>query len=155
MPEDSLNEPTETVLRNLNLLDADGKLKNAAILLFGKIPQRFITGVECKLGFFGSDESDLIFQDLIEDNIIQMCDNVIKTLKAKYLISPIHYEGLQRIEPLEIPESALREAIFNSIIHKDYMGVSIQMKVYRDRIQLWNDGTLPEDFTIEKLLGPH
>lgn len=155
LPEDSLNETTENVLRNLNLVDADGKLKNAAILLFGKNPQRFITGVEFKIGYFGADESDLVFQDLIEGNIIQMCDTVVKTLKAKYLISPIHYEGLQRIEPLEIPESALREAIFNSIIHKDYMGVSIQMKVYRDRIQLWNDGTLPEDFTIEKLLGPH
>ena len=78
-----------------------------------------------------------------------------KTLKAKYLISPIHYEGLQRIEPLEIPEDALREAIFNSIIHKDYNGPAIQMKVYRDRIELWNYGKLPEEITIEKLLGKH
>jgi ATP-dependent DNA helicase RecG len=36
-------------------------------------------------------------------------------LKSKYLISPIHYEGLQRIEQLEVPEEALREAIFNAI----------------------------------------
>ena len=72
-----------------------------------------------------------------------------------YLISPIHYEGLQRIEPLEIPEDALREAIFNSIIHKDYNGPAIQMKVYRDRIELWNYGKLPEEITIEKLLGKH
>lgn len=125
------------------------------MLLFGKNPQRFIAGAEFKIGFFGKDDTDLIFQDLIDGNIIQMCDTVIKTLKAKYLISPIHYEGLQRIEPLEIPEDALREAIFNSIIHKDYMGPQIQMKVFRDRIELWNYGRLPEDITIEKLLGRH
>ena len=155
LPEESLDESTENVLKNLHIIDVDGKLKNAAILLFGKCPQDFITGVYFKIGFFGADDSDLIFQDLIEGNILKMCDTVIKTLKAKYLISPIHYEGLQRIEPLEIPEDALREAIFNSIIHKDYMGVSIQMKVFKDRIVLWNDGSLPEDFTIETLFEEH
>ena len=155
LPNESLNSSTEDVLRNLHLVDADGKLKNAAILLFGKCPQDFITGVNFKIGFFGRDDADLIFQDLIEGNILKMCDTVVETLKAKYLISPIHYEGLQRIEPLEIPEDALREAIFNSIIHKDYMGVAIQMKVWRDRIELWNYGRLPEELTIAKLHEPH
>jgi len=84
-----------------------------------------------------------------------MADRVIELLKSKYLISPIHYEGLQRIEDLEIPEDALREAIFNAIIHKDYTGVHIQMKVWDDRIEIWNDGGLPYDMSIEKLLGPH
>ncbi len=155
LPEESLNSSTEDVLKNLHLMDSDGKLKNAAILLFGKCPQDFITGVYFKIGFFGKDDTDLIFQDLVEGNILKMCDTVIKILKAKYLISPIHYEGLQRIEPLEIPEDAFREAIFNSIIHKDYMGVAIQMKVWRDRIELWNYGRLPEELTIAKLHEPH
>ena len=47
-----------------------------------------------------------------------MADRVMETLKSKYLISPIHYEGMQRIEPLEIPEKALREAIYNAILCK-------------------------------------
>lgn len=51
-----------------------------------------------------------------------MASRVMDTLKAKYLLSPIHYEGLQRIEQLEIPESALRELIYNSLAHKDYAG---------------------------------
>lgn len=84
-----------------------------------------------------------------------MADRVIELLKSKYLISPIHYEGIQRIEDLEIPEDSLREAIFNAIIHKDYAGVHIQMKVWDDRIEIWNDGGLPYDMSIEKLLGPH
>ena len=100
-------------------------------------------------------DTDLIFQDSVGGDYIRMADNVIDLLKSKYLISPIHYEGLQRIEPLEIPEDALREAIFNAIIHRDQTGAHIQMKVYNDHIELWNDGGLPEGFTIDTLLGKH
>ena len=84
-----------------------------------------------------------------------MTDRVIEVLKSKYLYSPIHYEGLQRIEPLEIPEDALREMIFNSIVHKDYTGVHIQLKVYNDRLVLWNEGSLPERYSVDYLLGDH
>ena len=60
------------------------------------------------------------------------------------------------LEPLEIPEDSLREAIFNAIIHKDYMrGSDIQMKVYADSLWLWNNGNLPEDYTVDTLLAPH
>ena len=155
LPVGSLRMPTESVLKNLNLVNEDGLLKNAAILLFGKNPGKFFTSVEFKIGRFGKDEADLMFQDLVDGNIIQMTDRVLDILKSKYLISPIHYEGLQRIEPLEIPEDALREAIFNSVVHKDYSGAAIQMKVYADRILLWNEGNLPEGFTMDDLLGEH
>lgn len=84
-----------------------------------------------------------------------MADRVVESLRSRYLISPIHYEGLQRLEPLEIPESALREAIFNAIIHKNYKGYAIQLKVYNDRVQLWNYGTLPNGCTTEWLLQKH
>ncbi len=155
MPIDSLNETTEKVLSNLNLIGGEGKLRNAALLLFGKNPAKFFTSVQFRIGRFGRDEADLMFQDVVDGNIIQMTDRVIEVLKSKYLISPVHYEGLQRIEPLEIPEDALRESLFNSIVHKLYTGVHIQMKVYNDRIRLWNPGTLPEGMTIEQLLGDH
>jgi len=67
------------------------------LLLFGKNPAKFFVGAEFKIGRFGKKESDLMFQDVVEGNIIQMADRVIEILKSKYLISPIHYEGLQRI----------------------------------------------------------
>ena len=92
---------------------------------------------------------------MITGNIIQMADKVMEVLDNKYLIRPIHYEGLQRIEPMEIPEEALREIIFNAIIHKEYPGYSTQMRVYDDRIWLWNSGGLPEGITFEQFLGAH
>jgi len=153
--DDLQNDSLAVILENLNLLNQDGKFKNAALLLFGKKPMRFIPSVQFKIGRFIDGDDDLRFQDVIEGNVLEMADKVMDVLKSKYLISPITYEGLQRIETLEIPENALREAVFNSIIHKDYTGAPIQLSVYNDKLILWNEGRLPEGYTIETLLSKH
>ena len=155
MASNIADDDLHVVFQNLDLVTEDGKLKNAALLLFAKRPSRFFPLVQFKIGRFGRSDDDLLFQDVVEGNILQMGDKVMDILKSKYLILPIHYEGLQRIERLEMPEDALREAIFNSIIHNDFTGAPIQLSVYDDRLILWNEGRLPEDFTIETLLGKH
>lgn len=152
---EALSYSTEKVLENLQLITDDGKLNNAAILLFGKNPQKSFVLSIFRIGRFGKNESDLISQDTIEGNIIQMADRIIDVLKNKYLISPVHYEGMVRVEPLEIPEDALREILYNAICHKDYSGSHIQMRVFNDRITLWNPGMLPMGLTIEDLLVEH
>ena len=152
---DAYASSTEAVLRSLNLITEDGQLKQAALLLFGKNPKRFFVSCDFRIGRFRNDESDLITQDVVEGNILQMVNRIIELLRSKYLLSPIHYEGLTRIEQLEIPEDVLREAICNAIVHRDYMGVHTQMKVYDDCIMLWNDGKLPEGIDQEKLFAEH
>ncbi|HEX4372861.1 MAG TPA: ATP-binding protein, partial [Puia sp.] len=107
-----------------------------------------------KIGRFGNSDTDLKFQDVIKGNIFDMADKVLEILRSKYLTSPIHYEGLLRKEELEYPEVALREAILNAIVHKDYTGEMIQMSVYDDKIMLWNPGSIPEDIK-EKLKDKH
>ena len=146
---------THDVLENLNLLDDDGRLKNAALLLFANKPQKYFTSVEFQIGRFGKDEGDLLEQDIIEGNIIQMADKVMEVLRFKYLHAPIHFEGMQRIETLEIPDKAFREILYNAIAHKLYSGAAIQMHVYDDRIEVWNDGSLPEGYTPETLMRSH
>ena len=141
-------------LDNLNLI-TDGKLKNAAIILFGKQPARFFPGAIFKIGRFISSDNDLRYQDVVEGSIIEMADKVMDILMSKYLISPIRYDGLQRIEELELPEESLREAIFNAIVHKDYTGSPVQLSVYNDKLILWNEGRLPDGFTIQTLMEKH
>ena len=142
-------------MRNLGLITSNGELKNAAILLFGKHVGQFFPSAIFKIGRFHTDESDLIIQDVIEGNIIQMASRVVDTLRTKYLLSPIHYEGLQRVEQLEVPEKALRELIYNSVAHKDYTGPAIQMRIYDRCIELWNYGLLPKELTPADLLKKH
>lgn len=155
IPESELNSSTEEVLTNLRLVDDNGFLKNAAILLFGKNPLKFFPSVRFKIGRFGKDEADLMFQDVIEGNIIQMADRVMEALQAKYLVSPVRFEGMQRYETLEIPKEALREILYNAIAHKDYTGPDIQIHVYNDLIEIWNEGTLPEGYDESVLYNKH
>ena len=155
MDESEVNSSTENVLRNLGLFTREGELKNAAILLFGKHVGQFFPSAVFKIGRFHTDESDLIIQDVIEGNLIQMASRVMEVLRTKYLLSPIHYEGLQRIEQLEIPDKALRELIYNAISHKAYNGPAIQMRIYDRSIELWNYGLLPKELTPAALLQKH
>ena len=70
IPEDERNASVKDVLTSLHLMDENGRLKNAALLLFGKDPLKFFTSVRFKIGRFGVDEADLLIQDVIEGNII-------------------------------------------------------------------------------------
>ncbi len=155
MDEEERNASTEDVLNNLGLVTSSGELKNAAVLLFGRHVRKFFPAAEFKIGRFHTDESDLITQDVIDGNIMQMASRVVETLRAKYLISPIHYKGLQRIESLEIPEKALRELVYNAIAHKDYTGPAIQMRIYDTSVELWNYGLLPKELTPADLMRKH
>lgn len=152
---DAAEENTEALLSNLHLMNENGKLKNAALLLFGKDPKKYFISAYFKIGRFGESDADLKFQDVVEGNLIEMVDKVMETLERKYLIRPIRYEGMQRVEELEYPEPALREAILNAIVHKDYKGSTIQLSVYDDKLILWNPGMLPDELNIEMLKGKH
>lgn len=155
LPASTLGLAPDRILGNLNLMTHDGCMTNAALLLFGKKPQSFFVGAVFRIGRFRDNEANILYQDEVAGNLIHMPDAVFDLLKGKYLISPIHFEGLQRIEKLEIPEDAVREIICNSIVHKDYRGVHTQMKVYDDHIRLWNEGLLVDGMTIESLRKEH
>ena len=154
MSPDAYNSTPEEVISNLGLME-DGVPCNGAILLFGKYPQRRFVTSSFKIGRFGTTNFDLLSQEIIDGNLIQMPERVLRVLDEKYLIRPIHYEGLQRIEPLELPEEALREIICNSIVHRDHQGTWTQMSIYGDHIRLWNDGKLPDDLSVDRLMNKH
>jgi ATP-dependent DNA helicase RecG len=153
--ESAANSDTLTILKNLKLINEKGELLLAALLLFGKEPDKYALGCYFKIGRFVNSDSDLRFQDIVEGNILNMADKVMQKLNDRYLIRPISYKGLERMEPLEYPEQALREAILNSIIHKNYARTNIFLSVYNDRLIIWNPGGLPPSLSIEKLKKKH
>lgn len=141
------------LLEKLNLMD-NGKFKRAAILLFAKNPKRFWTSAYIKVGKFQT-HTDIVSSDDIEGNLFEQVEKTMELLRTKYLISEIRFEGIYRKEELEYPEEALREAIINAVIHRDYIGPHIQLKIYPDKIMLWNAGTLPKEIKIEELTKSH
>ena len=155
LPKESVDDPVEKVLKNLEVMTDDDELTLAALLLFGKNPQHYCLNARIKIGRFGHSQAALMNQDLIDGDLIRMADRVMEALDAKYLIRPIHYEGMQRREPMELPEEGLREILYNLEIHKDYNGPDSLIRVFDDRITFWNQGSLPAGITPESIFRPH
>jgi ATP-dependent DNA helicase RecG len=152
--EDVLTDSNELLIENLQLKENDF-LKRAAILLFHPKPENFVTGAYVKIGFFESD-SELMYQDEIHGNILEQIEKTMDLLFSKYIKAEITYDGIHRVETYEYPKEAIREALLNAIIHKDYSGnTPIQISVYKDKIMFWNDGQLPENWTVERLSQKH
>ena len=152
--EDTLNESNDLLLDHLHLAE-NGQLKRAAALLFHRDPEKFITGSYLKIGFFDS-ETELIYHDEIHGNLFQQADKTMEVLLTKYLKARISYEGITRVETFPYPEAALREAIINAIVHKEYSsGIPIQIKVFENKIRIWNDGQLPTDWSLNNLFTVH
>lgn len=155
--EDVLNDSTANLLEDLRLIDKEtGQLSKAAILLFHPDPEKYVRGAYIKIGYFGSNEEDLIFQDEIHGSLMKQIEKTIDLIKTKYLIYRISYEGMSRREMLQIPIEAIRESLMNAVAHKDYSDASpIQISVYPDHIVFWNAGRLPDDWNVARLYEKH
>jgi len=136
-------------------LSKKGQLKRGAIVLFGKDPGKFFPNVFVKIGRFGKDDADLLFQETEEGNLLNLSKAVLDQLSHKFLIRNVSFEGLYRRETSEYPITALREVILNALVHRNYMGAPTQIRVYDDKITFWNDGKLTDELSIEDLKKTH
>ena len=153
IPQIVKEKSVEAILQKLNLLDK-GKLRRAAVLLFGKNPKQFYITAYIKIGKFVS-ATDLISTDDIEGNLFDQVDKAIEILRIKYLLSNITYEGIYRKDNMEYPEEALREAIINAVIHRNYMGAHTQLRIDPESLNLWNEGGLPPGIGVADLKKWH
>lgn len=150
--------PVKDVLIHLNLLKS-GKLTNAAVLLFGKKPDKFFLQAEVKCLHLHSVEIEKPFESyhIFKGTIFEQIDNalgfVLDRLKRPVIPAPGKAATLR---PFEIPEFVIREAIVNAVAHRDYnSSASVQVNVFIDRIEIWNPGKLPPQLTVELLKKPH
>jgi len=152
------NSSSKTLLTHLNLLD-DGTLPNAAILLFGSNPQRYhrvaetkcvsCHGIEYRRPFAAQQVygGDLFNQaEQAKEFVLSRIDRAVGT-RAKSLQAPVTYE---------LPPDAVGEAIVNAIAHRDYNSkASVELRLFSDRLEIWNPGRLPENLTPELLREDH
>lgn len=149
---------TETLLIHLNLLER-GKPTHAAVLLFGGNPQRFHSSSEIKCIHchgtlyrrpFGSLQvygGDLFAQaDQALDFVLGKISRAIGT-RSKGITAPATYE---------LPSEAIGEAVINAIAHRDYCSnASVEVRLFSDRLEIWNPGKLPDTLTLESLRHDH
>ncbi len=144
--------PSE-VLSSLNLANKNG-IKNAGVLFFARKPRDLILQCQMTLvAFKGKDRIHIYDRKEVQDDLLTQFNEAVTFLqKHLNLRSEIH--GVNRKDILEIPLEALREAVANAIIHRDYSirGTSLMVEVHEDRVVLSNPGGLPEGLTMA-LLG--
>ncbi len=154
MTKDDLNMSNAELLDSLDLLK-DGKLTRAAVLLFHRTPQKWMFGTYTRIGKFGKG-SDLQYQDEVIGSLFMQAERVIELIYLKYLKAPITYDNLTRVETYPFPKDAVREALYNALVHSRWSaGIPIQIRVEDDAMYISNECVFPSDWTMESLLQRH
>jgi ATP-dependent DNA helicase RecG len=147
------------ILEQLGLASG-GLIRNSAVVLFGKRPERRFPQVRIKAARFKGNS----VLDQFTDNrtfeghaftLVQKLESFLRTHIS--IASELPSQGTRRSDKPAYPWPALREALLNAIVHRDYAAFDggVSVAIYDDRIEFWNAGQLPEGMTVEDLKGLH
>jgi len=152
---DSLNK----IFTHLHLIDGKKRLVNAALLLFGKEPQKFFITSEIRcVHFYGNRvEKPIHSYKVLKGNVFELIDQSVE-----FILQKLDYSIGTRAEHVsipgryEIPKEIVTEAIVNAVAHRDYTSnASIQIMLFSDRLEIWNPGSLPIGWSVENLKQVH
>ena len=147
------------ILLSLHLITDDNKLKNAALLLFAKDVQKWFTSATIKCAhFYGTKiQKPIASQQIYGGSVFEMVDTAVG-----FVMSRIDQHVGERTRTAqvdvtpELPAQAVTEAIVNAVVHRDYTSNgSVQVMLFKDRLEVWNPGRLPQGMTIAKLNKEH
>ena len=151
------NASATRLLTALELVDDEGRIANSAALLFGKRPQRFFRSSEVKCCWFLSTDVEKPMADhqIYEGDVFEMADEATHFVMS-HLSNWVgtRADGATAAVPTkyELPRDVVFEGIVNAICHRDYtMNASVQVMLFRDRLEIWSPGGLPKGMTIAKL----
>jgi len=148
----------KTILTHLNLID-DNRITNAAILLFGKKPQKYFISSEVRCAHFhGYDKVKPIPNyQVYKGDIFQLITQAVNFILSNITVSTsARDKGVVVDVEYELPVSAVTEAIVNALAHRDYTSnASVQVMLFKNRLEVWNPGHLPYGMTVEKLKQKH
>ena len=150
--------PMAAVLTHLHLL-CEGQPTNAALLLFGSDPQRFLPSAEVRcMHFHGTEiQRPVPFYRIFKGNVFEQVDMATDFVMSKLNRSiGTRAESSQAPVRYEILPDVIREAVVNAVAHRDYASAgAVQVSVFADRVEVWNPGILPAPLTTESLRHPH
>ena len=152
----NIRSSTESVLENLGLLTSAG-IGNGAALLFAKNPQRFVADAQVKCArFLGTTAVEFLDEQTLNGTLLTQTDEALAFVQRNTQ-QAIRITGRAAREVIpEYPEAAVREALVNAICHRDYTASgTVQVRIYENRLEVWNPGMLPPDLTVEALYSEH
>ena len=152
----SLGLSWEEMLHGLGCLARDGTQvvpTNAGLMLFAEDPQRLIGQAEVAcVRFKGTDVISYIDRRDLRGPLYQLVDDAEQFIYRHMKIGR-RIEGFAGVEYREYPQAAVREAIVNAVVHRDYSrrGQRIRIFMFDNRIEVYSPGPLPPGVSLEKM----
>src|SRR6266446_7928822 len=134
----------------------DGKVvpTNAGMLFFGYAPQEYIiqSDVACVLYRETVGASRYADRRFITGTLQDLIDGA-ELFLSRYIAVGGRVEGFKRIDIPEYSLEALREAVINAVVHRDYSkrGESVRVFCYPDRVEIHSPGLLLPGITVEQM----
>ncbi|MDD6825810.1 MAG: putative DNA binding domain-containing protein [Oscillospiraceae bacterium] len=139
----SFNEQT---MRTLKLISDDGVYTNLGLLLSDQCPHTIKAAV-----FEGTNK--FVFKDRAEFNgsLLEQINSAYEYIN-RYNRTRSEFEGIHRIDIRDYPVEAIREALLNSVVHRDYaFSASILISIFDDRIEIVSIGGLVRGITKDEI----
>jgi ATP-dependent DNA helicase RecG len=161
------DEATETALRRMRVLVPDADTGDpvpslAGLLALGRHPQDLLPQLNVTFVHYpdpegASAQTRFVDNRSLDGSIPEMVQAAMQSLRANMRRRAI-VRGAGREDVWEYPEPALREAIVNALVHRDYSpfarGTQVQIEMYPDRLVIRNPGGLFGAVTPERLGSP-
>ena len=148
--------PVEDVLVNIEVAErANGKLlfRNAGVLFFAKNVRRFFPEayITCLLAR-GAEKVHILDRKDFDGGIVADIEDALRFVERNTRTA-YRIEGLQRQDIREYPSRAIREAITNAVMHRDWFfdGANVFVELYSDRIEVVSPGGLPRGLSVGNL----
>ena len=139
----------------LGVVEANGAARSvrlAAVLLFGKEEtlRRFVPN--CEVAFQGLDGLAVEVNDFFRWPLLRAMEEIEARIRARNREQEIMV-GVLRVGVPDYPERALREALANALIHRDYQRLgAVHFQWHAGRVEISNPGGLPEGVRLDNLL---
>lgn len=139
----------------------------AGLLLFSTNPNRFLPQAGIDAAAYPGKEKDYAAKErasirgpmtalfgsegLVENGLVEQA---VEFVRRNTEVSASLADGARREERWLYPEEAVREAIVNALVHRDYLlsGTTIELSVYEDRIEIVSPGRLPNGITPQRMV---
>ena len=134
-------------MQTLGMISADGIYSNVALLLSDQCPSTIKAAT-----FSGEDKGSFQDRREFDGSLFQQMEELYSYLDMRNQTKAT-FDGLYRIDTRDYPEDALREALLNSLVHRDYsFRASTLVSVYADRIEFVSVGGLPSGIELDDIM---